>query len=248
VIFYNRFVSIDELVQFIGAADIYITPYLNEAQITSGTLAYTLGAGKAVISTPYWYAEEMLAEERGVLVPFRNPDAISEQVVRLLEDEQSRHTMRKRAYLFGREMGWQETAQHYMTSFKRARSERMLTTKLPVRIVKTLNERPGDLPPLKLDHLLRLTDDTGIFQHSIFTVPNYEEGYTTDDNARALIVSILLEETLNGKSVTLSSRYLAFVLFALNNKNGNFRNFLNYQRQWLEDSALMIATAELYGH
>lgn len=236
VIFYNRFVSIDELVQFIGAADIYITPYLNEAQITSGTLAYTLGAGKAVISTPYWYAEEMLAEERGVLVPFRNPDAISEQVVRLLEDEQSRHTMRKRAYLFGREMVWQKTAQHYMTSFKRARSERMLTTKLPVRIVKTLNERPGDLPPLKLDHLLRLTDDTGIFQHSIFTVPNYEEGYTTDDNARALIVSILLEETLNGKSVTLSSRYLAFVLFALNNKNGNFRNFLNYQRQWLEDS------------
>ncbi|MFA6570585.1 MAG: glycosyltransferase family 4 protein, partial [Bacteroidota bacterium] len=117
VIFYNRFVSIEELIKFIGAADIYITPYLNEAQITSGTLAYTVGAGKAVISTPYWYAEEMLADERGVLVPFRDPDALAEQVIRLLDDEQSRHAMRKRAYMFGREMVWFKAAQRYMESF-----------------------------------------------------------------------------------------------------------------------------------
>jgi glycosyltransferase involved in cell wall biosynthesis len=236
VIFYNRFVSIEELIQFIGAADIYITPYLNEAQITSGTLAYTLGAGKAVISTPYWYAEEMLAEERGVLVPFRDPEAISKQVIRLLDDEQSRHSMRKRAYMYGREMIWSKVAQHYMESFERARTERMNSTTLPVLIVKPLNERSGELPPLKLDHLHRMTDDTGMLQHAIFTVPNYEEGYTIDDNSRALIASVLMEAIFNGEATKLASRYLAFILFAFNTENGHFRNFLNYQRHWLESS------------
>jgi hypothetical protein len=236
VIFYNRFVSIEELVQFIGAADIYITPYLNEAQITSGTLAYTLGAGKAVISTPYWYAEEMLADERGVLVPFRDPESLSKQIIRLLDDEQSRHAMRKRAYIFGREMIWPKAAQNYMASFQRARIERMNSTKLPVLIVKPLGERPGELPPLKLDHLLRMTDDTGMLQHAIFTVPNYEQGYTTDDNSRALIVSILMEAIFNGEATKLASRYLAFILYAYNSENGHFRNFLDYQRNWLESS------------
>ena len=124
VIFYNRFVSLEELVEFIGAADIYITPYLNPAQIVSGTLAYTLGAGKAVISTPYWYAEEMLAEERGALVPFRDPAALAEQVIDLLDNEAKRHGMRKRAYLYGREMIWPQVARRYMESFQRARAER----------------------------------------------------------------------------------------------------------------------------
>src|SRR2546427_1648022 len=124
VIFYNRFVSLEELVEFIGAADIYITPYLNPAQIVSGTLAYTLGAGKAVISTPYWYAEEMLAEDRGALVPFRDPKALAEQVIDLLDNEAKRHGMRKRAYLFGREMIWPQVARRYMESFQRARAER----------------------------------------------------------------------------------------------------------------------------
>ncbi len=235
LIFYNRFVSLEELIQFIGAADIYITPYLNEAQITSGTLAYTVGAGKAVISTPYWYAVEMLAEERGVLVPFSDPVAMSEQIVRLLDDEQSRHAMRKRAYLFGREMIWSKAAQHYMDSFQKARIERMNSTKLPVRIIKPLDERPGELPPLKLDHLLRMSDDTGMLQHAIFTVPNYEEGYTTDDNSRALIVSILMEAIFDGEATKLASRYLAFIMYAFNNVNGRFRNFLDYRRNWLED-------------
>src|SRR5712692_7778590 len=124
VIFYNRFVSLEELVEFIGAADIYITPYLNPAQIVSGTLAYTLGAGKAVISTPYWYAEEMLAEERGALVPFRDPAALAEQVIDLLDNEAKRHAMRKRAYLCGRQMVWPQVARRYMESFERARAER----------------------------------------------------------------------------------------------------------------------------
>ena len=124
VIFYNRFVSLEELVEFIGAADIYITPYLNPAQIVSGTLAYTVGAGKAVISTPYWYADEVLADERGVLVPFRDPAALAEQVIDLLDNEAKRHAMRKRAYLYGREMIWPQVARRYMESFQRARAER----------------------------------------------------------------------------------------------------------------------------
>ncbi|MBM2816655.1 MAG: glycosyl transferase family 1 [Ignavibacteria bacterium] len=236
VIFYNRFVSLDELVRFIGATDIYITPYLNKAQITSGTLAYTLGAGKAVISTPYWYAEEMLADERGVLVPFKDPDSLSDQVIRLLDDEQSRHAMRKRAYMFGRDMIWSKVAEHYMESFQRARTERMHTTKLPVRIVKPLDERPGELPPLKLDHLLRMTDDTGMLQHAIFTIPNFNEGYSIDDNARALIVSVLMEAIFDGEATKLASGYLAFILYAFNSENQHFRNFLNYRREWLESS------------
>ncbi len=234
VIFYNRFVNKEELNEFIGAADIYITPYLNEAQITSGTLAYTLGAGKAVISTPYWYAEEMLADERGLFVPFHNPIAIAEQVIRLLDDEQERHAMRKRAYIFGREMIWTKAAQHYMQSFIKAKIERMYSTKHPVLIVKPLKESRDELPVLKLDHLLRMTDDTGMLQHAIFTVPNYEEGYSIDDNARALIVSVLMEATINGESVKLATRYLGFILYAYNAENGKFRNFLNYQRQWIE--------------
>src|SRR5512147_213826 len=123
VIFYNRFVSLDELVQFISASDIYITPYLDAAQITSGTLAYTLGAGKAIISTPYWYAEEMLADERGALVPFSDPEALTAQVIDLLENESKRHAMRKRAYLFGRDMVWPQVARRYMKTFERARAE-----------------------------------------------------------------------------------------------------------------------------
>ncbi|HEX6801856.1 MAG TPA: glycosyltransferase family 4 protein, partial [Candidatus Binatia bacterium] len=235
VIFYNRFVSLDELVEFIGAADIYITPYLNPAQIVSGTLAYTLGAGKAVISTPYWYAEEMLAEERGAVVPFRDPAALAEQVIDLLDNDAKRHAMRKRAYLYGREMIWPQVARRYMESFQRARAERRHFS-APGFVVKALDKRPAELPALKLDHLRRMTDDTGMFQHAIFTVPNYREGYTIDDNARALTVSALLEELGNEETSELTSRYFAFVWYAFNNETGRFRNFMNYQRHWLEDS------------
>jgi glycosyltransferase involved in cell wall biosynthesis len=235
VIFYNRFVSLEELVEFIGAADIYLTPYLNPAQIVSGTLAYTLGAGKAVISTPYWYAEEMLAEDRGALVPFRNPKVLAEQVIDLLDNEAKRHGMRKRAYLFGRDMIWPQVARRYMESFQRARAERRHFTPTGFA-VKPLDKRPGELPPLKLDHLRRMTDNTGMFQHAIFTVPNYREGYTIDDNARALTVSALLEELGNEESVELASRYLAFVGYAFNTATGRFRNFMDYQRNWLEES------------
>jgi hypothetical protein len=235
VIFYNRFVSLEELVEFISAADIYITPYLNPAQIVSGTLAYTLGAGKAVISTPYWYAEEMLAKGRGALVPFRDPAALAEQVINLLDNEAKRHAMRKRAYLYGRAMTWPQVARRYMESFDRARAERRHFTP-PGFTVKALDERPGELPPLKLDHLRHMTDETGMLQHALFAVPNYREGYTTDDNARALMVSALLEALGSGEALELISRYLAFVWYAFNTETGRFRNFMDYQRHWLEES------------
>lgn len=235
VIFYNRFVSLDELVQFISASDIYITPYLDVAQITSGTLAYTLGAGKAVISTPYWYAEEMLADERGSLVPFGDPQALAERVIDLLANEARRHAMRKRAYLFGRDMIWPQVARRYMKTFERARAEHRHVAAAGFA-VKPLDKRAGELPPLKLDHLRHLTDDTGIFQHAIFTIPNYREGYTTDDNARALMVSALLEEIGNTEAVDLATRYLAFTWYAFNIETRRFRNFMDYQRNWLEEN------------
>ena len=234
VIFYNRFVSLEELVEFIGAADIYITPYLNEAQITSGTLAYTVGAGKAVISTPYWYAQEILSNERGKLFPFRDHKALSEQVIDLLDNEPERQAMRKRAYMFGRTMIWSEVAQRYMESFERARVERRNYIP-PGFIARSLDKYPGELPPLKLNHLDHLTDYTGILQHSLFTVPNYSHGYTTDDNARALLVSILLDKVGSYKSFGLASRYLAFLGFAFNDQTKGFRNFMDYQRNWMED-------------
>jgi len=235
VIFYNRFVSLEELVEFIGAADIYITPYLNEAQITSGTLAYTVGAGKAVISTPYWYAEEMLADERGALVPFGDPAALADKVIDLLDNESSRHAMRKRAYMFGRDMIWPQVAQSYRKTFDRARAERRHYCPVDFA-VKPLDKRPGELPPLKLDHLHNMTDATGMLQHALFTVPNYSEGYTTDDNARALMVGALLEELGHGEAKDLSNRYLAFISYAFNPETGRFRNFMDYQRNWLEAS------------
>jgi glycosyltransferase involved in cell wall biosynthesis len=233
VIFCNRFVSLEELIEFISVADIYITPYLDAAQISSGTLAYTVGAGKAVISTPYWCAEEMLAEGRGALVPFRDPAALARQVIDLLDNEATRDAMRKRAYLFGRAMIWPQVARRYMESFARARAERRHFTS-PDFTVKPLDRRPAELPPLKLDHLRHMTDATGILQHALFTVPNYREGYTTDDNARALMVSTLLEELGNGEALELASRYLAFVWYAFNAETGRFRNFMDYQRHWLE--------------
>lgn len=235
VIFYNRFVSLEELIQFISAADIYITPYLDEAQITSGTLAYTVGAGKAVISTPYWYAEEILAESRGALVPFKNSQALANQVIDLLTNESKRHAMRKRAYLFGRDMTWSQVARRYMKTFERTRTERRYFAQAEFA-VKPLNKRAGEFPLLNLNHLHNLTDGTGIFQHAIFTIPNYSEGYTTDDNARALMVSILLEEIGNKASSDMATRYLAFIWHAFNEKTKRFRNFMDYQRNWLEES------------
>jgi glycosyltransferase involved in cell wall biosynthesis len=237
LILVNRFVSAEELVEHVGAADIYITPYRQEAQIVSGTLAIALGAGKAIVSTPYWHAKELLAENRGVLVPFESPDAIAEAVLRLLDNDGERHAMRKRAYLHSRETIWPKTAQKYMASFQRARFERTLQPKAAQKDDGPANA-PDELPVLNIAHALNMTDDTGILQHAIFSVPNSSEGYTTDDNARALIVSTLLDEDPARMGILetsqLSSRYLAFLWLAFNTETGRFRNFLGYDRQWTE--------------
>ncbi len=236
VIFYNRFVDLEELKEFIGAADLYLTPYLNEAQITSGTLAYAFGAGKAVISTPYWHAVELLAEDRGVLVPFGDAGAIAREVVGLLRDEPRRHAMRKKAYLLGREVIWPKVAQLYLRSFEQARLERTVTARRAFAI-QPLDQERRELPELKLDHLVRLTDSTGLFQHAMFTVPNFAEGYCTDDNARAFILTVLLEE-LGEESAqvrALASTYLAFLNFAFDRKAKRFRNFMSFDRKWLEE-------------
>jgi glycosyltransferase involved in cell wall biosynthesis len=244
VIFHNRFVSPEEMVEFIGAADIYITPYRHEAQVVSGTLAYALGAGKAIISTPYWHAIELLDDRRGALVPFQNPGAIAQKTVELLDTPAIRHAMRKRGYLFAREMIWKRVAQGYMESFARVRSDRMISPRVQSSARSTDNSL-SQVPELKLNHLNRLTDDTGMFQHSIFTIPKYGEGYTTDDNARALIFTVCLAQTMstevgNGESaalvvpIDLSARYLSFLEHAFNPANGRFKNTLAFERRWDE--------------
>ncbi len=193
VIFRNRFVSAEELVELIGAADIYITPYKHKGQVVSGTLAYALSAGKAIISTPYLHAIELLDNERGVLVPFDDPQAIAAKTIELLDNGTARHAMRKRAYLYARNMVWDQVAQQYMGSFERVYNERLRKPRATFSAQNT-EKNLDRLPDVKLDHLYRMTDHTGIVEHAVFVVPNYPEGYSTDDNARALIVAILLEE------------------------------------------------------
>ena len=233
VIFRNRFVSPQEMVELIGAADIYITPYKHKAQVVSGTLAYALSAGKAIISTPYLHATELLDHQRGTLVPFDDPEAIASKTVELLDDDTARHAMRKRAYLYDRDMIWSRVAQKYMKSFERIYNERLRNPRATFTAQNT--EKTLDrLPAIKLDHLYRLTDQTGIIEHAIFVVPNYPEGYTTDDNARALIVAILLEElgvAAPTGSDDLASRYLAFLWLAFDPSTKRFRNCLSYERQ-----------------
>lgn len=237
VIFHNRFVTDDELREFIGAADIYITPYLKPEQITSGTLAYAVGSGKAVISTPYWYAEELLDQGRGVLVPWRDPKAIAEAVTRLLDNPAELADIRKRSKELGKKMLWPAVAEQYIQAFAAARTE--ADRRQRIFHAKTLAKRPAELPDLNLNHLRTLTDQTGILQHAIFTVPNYNEGYCVDDNARALMLTAFLEEV--GYEDTrelkaLSARYLAFVNHSFNREKKRFRNFMSYDREWLEEA------------
>jgi glycosyltransferase involved in cell wall biosynthesis len=236
VIFRNRFESPQDLVELIGAADIYITPYKHKAQVVSGTLAYALSAGKAIISTPYLHAIELLNGERGALVPFDDPEAIAEKTIALLDDETGRHAMRKRAYLYARDMIWNRVAQKYMQSFERIYNERLRNPRATFSAQNT-KKALDRLPVIKLDHLYRMTDHTGIVEHAVFVVPNYPEGYTTDDNARALIVTTLLEDLgirAPDGSVDLASRYLAFLWHAFDPLTKRFRNCLGYECQWQE--------------
>ena len=235
VIFYNQFVDLENLQEFIGAADLYITPYLQEAQITSGTLAYAFGAGKAVVSTPYWHAAELLAEDRGVLVPFGDAPAIAREVCELLRDDNRRHAMRKNAYRCGRESVWSNVALMYMRSFECARLEAARPRKFLAS--KTLDQRPRELPKIKLSHLSRMTDSTGVFQHAIFSVPNFAEGYCTDDNARAFVLAVLLGELGEDPETvrTLATTTAAFLHHAFDLKAKRFHNHMSFDRRWLDE-------------
>ena len=235
VIFQNRFVELEELCEFLGAADLYLTPYLNREQVVSGTLAYAMGAGKAVISTPYWYAEEMLRENRGRLVGFRDAEALAAEVDDLLVHEATRHTVRKNAYTFCRQMVWKEVARAYLQVYEDVLSERA------ARPRRWFRARPADgtrrqLPEVDLRHLRTMTDDTGLLQHARFAVPDRSFGYTTDDNTRALIAALWTYEMLGEPGlVRLATVYLSFLEDAFNPERGRFRNYLSYDRRWLEE-------------
>lgn len=237
VIFHNRFVSQAELSEFLAAADIYITPYLNPEQITSGTLAYALGAGKAVISTPYPYAKELLAGERGILVPWKDAPAIAREIVGLLDHPDQRLALRRRAGAYGRAMLWPAVAHSYLRTFERARREHAERRNVAFRAT-TLASRPAALPDVHLGHVATMTDDTGILQHATFNIPRYDEGYCVDDNARALMLMTLLEESeLSDTRMvrSLALRYLAFVSHAFDHATGRFRNFMSYARAWRDE-------------
>jgi glycosyltransferase involved in cell wall biosynthesis len=235
VAFYNRFVEQEELEQFIGAADIYITPYLSKAQATSGTLCYAFGCGNAVISTPYWHAEELLADDRGLLVPFHDSASIATAVCGLLEDEARLDAMRERAYRSGRGMIWSQAARHYFASFFKARGDHRHHG--PRFAVRTLAQQSIELPELTLDHVERLTDSIGIFQHAAYAMPSYADGYCTDDNARALLLMALLESSHDTpERRQLATKYSAFVQHAFDRDTRRFHNFMAFDRRWRDQA------------
>jgi len=235
IIFHNRFVELDELCRFLGAADIYVTPYLSESQIVSGTLAYALGTGKAIVSTPYRYATEMLNKNRGRIVPFKNHETLCSEIIDLFENETERHAMRKRAYMYCREMIWKEVARKYLTVFHTVKKKRLRKPRTDFQ-VKAIKKAKFTLPEINLVHLRLLTDDTGILQHARFIIPDRTHGYCTDDNARALIVAIKSQKLKpNDASLrTLACEYLSFLNYAFNESTGRFRNFMTYDRKWFE--------------
>lgn len=231
VLLWNRYLSMTELREALLSADIYISPRRDPDLISSGTLALALAAGKAVIATPYWYAIELIQDGAGVVVPFRSPEAISSAVLELIGDRPRREHCERRALLTSRTMVWNKVASQYRACFELAMSDSRTTATLDVLAPRRSH------PPLKLDHLLRLTDDTGIVQHAVISVPNRREGYCTDDNARALLLAALLGAIPEGRSlgtVSLGSTYLAFLWQAFDQNSKRMRNFLSYDRRWAE--------------
>jgi glycosyltransferase involved in cell wall biosynthesis len=235
VVFLDRFVDQATLIKFISMCDVYATPYLNEAQMTSGTLAYSFGLGKAIVSTPYWHARELLAHECGILVPFGNSKAIGEAVSALLTDDGRRSAMRARAYAGGRSMIWPRIAEAYLSSFESVLAQRRAHVVLHPSVRTLACDSPA-LPVMQIGHLLSLCDDTGLLQHAIHCIPDRSHGYCIDDNARALLVACHLNRA--GEQPlpeSLTARFAAFIQHAWNRDRKRFRNFLGFDRRWLED-------------
>lgn len=235
--FVNRFVTKQELKRFLAAMDYYVSPYLSKKQITSGTLAYALGTGKPVISTPYWHAEELLDEGRGVLVPFAESAPIADAINRLERDAEARKTMGDKALAYADRMYWDAVGEQYCECF--AQAKRKGRVQVPVIVEQTIpvQLRESPRPEINCSHLLDLSDDTGIYQHANYSVPNRDEGYCIDDNARALLLTALFERSgpLPSELDRLQSRYLSFVAHAFHGETGWFRNFMGFDRSWLEE-------------
>jgi glycosyltransferase involved in cell wall biosynthesis len=233
VAFHEMFVPLDELVKYLVTSDIYLTPYLSREQISSGTLAYAVALGNAVVSTPYWYAEELLSDGRGRLVPFKNSDAMAEAIIDLLGDEGKRQRMRRKAYEFGRDMVWGSVAASYSRTYSEALKSFKESPSVSTGGRIDPSDSLPDLPEVKLDHLEVMTDDTGLYQHASYTVPNREFGYTTDDNARAAIVALNQWKIFEDKkALRLLKTYLSFLDYALEEGGKKARNYLTFDRKW----------------
>ena len=236
VVFLDQFVDQATLLEFISMCDVYVTPYLNEAQMTSGTLAYSFGLGKPVVSTPYWHARELLADGRGVLVPFGNAAAIGNEIAALLTDDPRRQAMCERAYAVSRTMTWERTAERYISVFTSARQGHWLKI-IPRSGKETPEQQNAAVPDMQIGHFLSMCDDTGLFQHAVHSVPDRSHGYCVDDNARALLLACALNNPGEQRlSEVLTARFAAFVQHAWNRDTRRFRNFMGFNRTWLEDS------------
>lgn len=230
VIFLNEFVDQKELFKYLAATDVYITPYTNEAQITSGALAYALGVGCAVISTPYWYATEVLTDGRGRLFGFRNSEELATILLELFEHPKQLKTMQEKAFAYGKEISWPKSGKKYI-----ALAKRILSAPSMVAASKKTIPIPLLLPPFSLAHIERLTDDTGIIQHAKFGIPNLKEGYALDDNARALLMVLMAyRQTKDPLAQELTAIYLSYIHY-MQNRDGSFRNFLSFNRNFLDE-------------
>ncbi|QPH40007.1 glycosyltransferase family 4 protein [Pedobacter endophyticus] len=230
IAFVNKFVSEEELHQYLTACYLYITPYLNEAQITSGTLSYAVGAGAAVVSTPYWHAQELLAENRGRLFDFKNDQQLSNIVNELLDNDDKHQQLKQNAYRFGLKLRWPAIGNVYLKTLEAALTKEAK----PKRAIPPIIDIER-MPALNLNHISLLTDDTGIIQHARFGIPNLKEGYCIDDNARALIMALMAyEQDKNQKALQLMPIYLSFVQY-MQREDGNFRNFLSFNRNYLDE-------------
>ncbi|MDP4206492.1 MAG: glycosyltransferase family 4 protein, partial [Bacteroidota bacterium] len=232
ILFRNEFVDEKLLFEYLYATDIYITPYLDEAQITSGTLAYAVGTGAAVVSTPYWHAAEILDHERGKLFDFNDYKELSSILNTLISNPRELQKFRNNAAEYGKKTSWPLMGREYIkVCVELSKLKRRASPSEPYY------DMTG-VPYFNLKHIQVLTDDTGIIQHSKFGVPNLKEGYCLDDNARALLMALMAYQFRKDEmALRLVPTYLKFVNY-MQKDDGSFNNFLNFRRElYREDNS-----------
>jgi glycosyltransferase involved in cell wall biosynthesis len=229
--FINKFVTDEELINYLTASEIYVTPYLNEAQITSGTLSYAIGAGSAVVSTPYWHAIELLAHNRGRLFDFKDHEQLGNIINDLMGNPAALNEMKENAYEYGLHLRYPQIG----AEFIKVAQESCLAHDFSAKVLKNSIVDPEILPKFSLAHVTRLTDDTGIVQHAKFGIPNLKEGYCLDDNSRALIMALMAyQRNKSNEALRLLPIYLSYIHY-MQTDDGNFRNFLSFSRQYLDE-------------